>query len=171
MRHNASLPDHGNLRLPRDARRVENELGAVAGVDLVPAAERLHALAGAPRLHGVARADLVVRRRRARLAALAAALARRVAARALVEVLDQRAERRDRRHDDAEVVLDRRPQDQRRAVRVVDQPLDRLDADDLDDGDEDAEAEQAQEHDLLAVLDVRAEEDGEGEGHADATTS
>ncbi len=167
MRHNASLPDHGNLRLPRDARRVENELGAVAGVDLVPAAERLHALARAPRLHGVPRADLV--RRRASLAL--ADLVRRVAARALVEVLDQRAERRDRRHDDAEVVLDRRPQDQRRAVRVVDQPLDRLDADDLDDGDEDAEAEQAQEHDLLAVLDVRAEEDGEGEGHADATTS
>ncbi len=110
------------------------------------AAQRLHALAGPPGLHGVVGADVV-----GTVRAALAALARGVALGALVEVLDQRAQCRHAGDDDAEVVLDRRPQDQRRAVGVIGQPLHGLDADDLDDGDEDAESEEAQEDELLRV--------------------
>lgn len=113
-----------------------------------------------PRLHGVPRPDVSL------LAAIATAAARRARAALLGKVLDQRRQRRDARHDDAQVVLDRRPQDQRRRVRVVGQALDRLDTDDLDDRDKEAEGEEAEEDDLFALLDLRGGEDGEGEGHS-----
>ncbi len=104
-----------NLRLPSDPSRFENEFGAVAGVDLVSAAQRLHSFAGSPRLHRVVRAYRM--RRSARLAF--AFVARYVTPRAFVKIFYERTECWYRRDDDTEIVFDRRPQDQRRAVRVV----------------------------------------------------
>ncbi|KAK6841935.1 hypothetical protein PG987_002795 [Apiospora arundinis] len=80
------------------------------------------------------------------------------------KVLQERRERRDARHNDTQVVLNRRPHDELRRVEVVGQALDGLDAEYLDDGDEDAEGKEAEEHRLLAVLDLGRIQGREGGG-------
>lgn len=123
---------------PHTRRSLVSQVGAgiartapIARQAAAPAA----AAANLPRLERILRADVV---RGARLFGLA-----RRAERAVLEVLEERRQARHARHNDAQVGLDRRPQDERRAVRVHGQSLDRHDADDLDHGDEDAEPKEA----------------------------
>lgn len=143
--HNIMIPQQDVIRAPI--------MGALPGTADRPRRDdiaSLVALVAYPRLHHVLRAPLS-----------------RVAARAdsclLREPLDERRQRRDVADDDADRVLDDGPDDGGRRVQVVLETLDRLDPDALDEGDEDAHGEEAEEHELLPLLDLRPEENGERE--------
>lgn len=77
------------------------------------------------------------------------------------EVPDQRCERGDARRDYPQIPLHYRPRDRVCRIDQVHECLDRVEADDLYDGDEDAEGEEADDDDFLADWDLRLDESRE----------
>lgn len=83
--------------------------------------------------------------------------------RLLGKVRDEGRERGHACNNDSDGRLDNGPLDGFGGVEVVGQVADSLDADDLDNGDEETQGEEAQEGDFATDLHLELEEDGEGE--------
>lgn len=87
------------------------------------------------------------------------------AVRLVTEVSKERRQGRNTSDNYSKIHFDDGPQDQASRVQVVCQCRHFLNADDLNDGDEDAGAEKAQNHNFLAFLDLGFEKDGKREDH------